>query len=109
VPVPAHLPGGGHRRDDDGGEPGPTDASEEAAQSARRYARLLVSEIKLYNEAAVREGRDQRDILRRLGPEVERARRLYEERVPSTVSGRAQHFYQELLQTLASGDPSLLG
>jgi hypothetical protein len=29
--------------------------------------------------------------------------------VPSTVSGRAQHFYQELLQTLASGDPSLLG
>jgi len=79
------------------------------AQSARRYARLLVSEIKLYNEAAVRDGRAGRDLLHRLGPEVERARRLYEERVPTTVSGRAQHFHQELVQTLAGGDASLLG
>ncbi|MBA2301337.1 MAG: hypothetical protein H0W08_01735, partial [Acidobacteria bacterium] len=79
------------------------------AQSARRYARLLVSEIKLYNEATVREGRDRRDLLRRLGPEVDRARRLYEERVPSTVAGRAHHFNHELIQTLAGGDPSLLG
>jgi chemotaxis protein histidine kinase CheA len=76
---------------------------------ARRYARLLVSEIKLYNEAAVQIGRQQRDLLSRLRPEIERARRLYEERVPPAVAARGTYFHQELVQTLADGDPSLLG
>jgi len=78
-------------------------------QGARRYARLLVSEIKLYNEGAVRAGRERKDLLSRLRPEIDRARRLYEERVPALVSGRGQVFQQELLHTLADGDPALLG
>ena len=78
-------------------------------QGARRYARLLVSEIKLYNEAAVRTGRQQRDLLQRLGPEIDRAQRLYDERVPSAVGARHVYFQQELVQTLADGDPALLG
>jgi hypothetical protein len=77
--------------------------------SARRYARLLVSEIKLYNESAVRLGRERRDLLTRLGAEIERAQRLYEERVPSSIGARSQYFHQELVQTLADGDPGLLG
>lgn len=85
------------------------DADGDSVQSAKRYARLLVSEIKLYNEAAVREGREQRDLARRLGAEIERARRLYEERVPQSVTDRAGHFHHELVQTLAGGDPALLG
>ena len=78
-------------------------------QGARRYARLLVSEIKLYNEAAVRAGRQQRDLLQRLRAEIDRAQRLYEERVPPAVGGRHVYFQQELVQTLADGDPALLG
>jgi hypothetical protein len=78
-------------------------------QSARRYARLLVSEIKLYNEAAVKTGRERRDLLTRLRPEIDRARRMYDERVASSVGDRAQYFQQELVQTLADGDPALLG
>jgi hypothetical protein len=78
-------------------------------QSARRYARLLVSEIMLYHEAAVREGRQHRDLGRRLSAEIERARRAYDERVASTVPDRHRHFHQELVQTLAGGDPALLG
>jgi hypothetical protein len=77
--------------------------------SARRYARLLVSEIKLYNEAAVRTGREKRDLLNRLAPEIERARRLYEERVPASVVARGAYFQQELVHTLADGDSALLG
>ena len=53
------------------------DEERRAAESARRYARLLISEIKLYNQAAVDEGRRARDLLARLAPEIERARRLY--------------------------------
>jgi hypothetical protein len=78
-------------------------------QSARRYAKLLVSEIKLYNEAAVKAGRERRDLLSRLRPEIDRARRMYEERVPAMVGARSQYFHQELVQTLADGDPALLG
>ena len=78
-------------------------------QGARRYARLLVSEIKLYNEAAVRAGREQRDLLQRLRAEIDRALKLYEERVPAAVGGRHAYFQQELIQTLADGDAALLG
>jgi hypothetical protein len=77
--------------------------------SAKRYARLLVSEIKLYNEAAVRVGRENRDLLHRLRPEIERARKLYEERVPARAGAHDTYFHQELVQTLADGDAALLG
>lgn len=86
-----------------------SDTSEDETTAARRFARLLVSEIKLYNEGAVRVGRERRDLLARLGEEIDRARRLYEERVPATVPSRAQHFHNELVQTLAGGDSALLG
>jgi GAF domain len=81
----------------------------EDGNSARRYARLLVSEIKLYNEAAVRIGRQKRDLLERLKPEIDRARHLYEQRISSSVDSRGALFHQELVQTLADGDPALLG
>ena len=81
----------------------------EDGTSARRYARLLVSEIKLYNEAAVRLGRQQRDLLERLKPEIERARKLYTQRISPAIDARASLFQQELVQTLADGDASLLG
>jgi hypothetical protein len=78
-------------------------------EGARRYARLLVSEIKLYNEGAVRVGRQQRDLRRRLHEEIERAQRLYQERIPAALASRDAYFHQELVQTLADGDASLLG
>ena len=78
-------------------------------ESARRYARLLVSEIRLYNEATVEAGQQARDLLARLKPQIERARRLYEERVPAASRARADFFGQELIRTLANGDAALLG
>ena len=77
--------------------------------AARRYARLLVSEIKLYHESAVTAGRRDRNLLERLRAEVDRARRLYDERVPAAVLARTDYFGQELVRTLANGDASLLG
>jgi chemotaxis protein histidine kinase CheA len=88
-------------------DPPPGIASEDEVQGARRYAKLLVSEIKLYNEGAVRVGRELRDLRARLGEEINRARRLYEQRVGPSVPDRATYFHQELVQTLAEGDASL--
>ena len=76
--------------------------------SAQRYARLLVSEIKLYHEAAVIEGRRDRDLATRLGGEIARARAMYEQRVPPHIRQRADHFHDELVRTLADGDTTLL-
>lgn len=78
-------------------------------EAAERYARLLVAEIKLYHEALVDEARRERNLLRRLRPQIERAQQLYEERVAPAVRARTKYFEQELVRTLAGGDPSLLG
>ncbi len=83
-------------------------AETEDDASARRYARLLVSEIKLYHESAVVDGRRDRDLATRLGGEIARARVLYEQRVPPEVRQRADFFHDELVRTLANGDASLL-
>ena len=91
-----------------GGSDARRGAADDDALGARRYARLLVSEIKLYNDDAVRTGRERRDLLQRLRPEIDRARRLYEERVAPS-DARDLYFQQELVQTLADGDHSLLG
>jgi hypothetical protein len=77
--------------------------------AARRYARLLVSEIRMYHEASVDAGRRLRDLRSRLGGEIDRARRLYEQRVPSSIRERADYFEQELVRTLADGNAALLG
>lgn len=78
-------------------------------ESARRFARLLVSEIKLYHEPLVDEGRRHRDLRARLGQQITRARRLYDERVPAAIRTREDFFEQELVRTLAGGDGALLG
>jgi hypothetical protein len=81
----------------------------EEDEAARRYARLLISEIKLYHEPEVIAGRRDRDVVSRLGGEIARARVLYEQRVPAHIRSATDHFHAELVRTLADGDPSLLG
>ena len=76
---------------------------------ARRFARLLVSEIKLYNEPKVKEGRSQSDIYDRLRDDIDRSRQMYDKRVAPPVAARHDYFHQELVNTLAEGDPAKLG
>lgn len=87
--------------------PSPRTAEDEE-QAARRYARLLISEIKMYHEPTVIAGRQERDLVARLGGEIARARVLYEQRVPADVRRAADYFHAELVRTLADGDASLL-
>lgn len=76
---------------------------------ARRFARLLVSEIKLYNEQKVKEGRSGSDIYERLREDIDRSRQMYDKRVAPPVAARHDYFHQELVNTLAEGDPTKLG
>jgi hypothetical protein len=78
-------------------------------EEARRLARLLVSEIKLYNEEQVEEGRRNRDIYERLKEDIDRSRQMYEERVDERIRLTTDYFYQELVRILAAGDSKALG
>jgi len=76
---------------------------------ARRFARLLISEIKLYNEQKVAEGRIEHDLYDRLREYIDRSREMYDKRVKAEVATRYDYFHGELVNTLAEGDESKLG
>ena len=76
---------------------------------ARRFARLLISEIKLYNEQKVAEGRFEHDLYDRLREYIDRSREMYDKRVKAEVATRYDYFHGELVNTLAEGDVSKLG
>lgn len=76
---------------------------------ARRFARLLVSEIKLYNEQKVIDGRSQSDLYERLREYIDRSREMYDKRVKPVVAERYDYFHHELVDTLAEGDAGKLG
>ncbi len=76
---------------------------------ARRFARLLISEIKLYNEQKVAEGRSEHDLYDRLREYIDRSREMYDKRVKAEVASRYDYFHGELVNTLAEGDASKLG
>jgi hypothetical protein len=78
-------------------------------EEARRLARLLVSEIKLYNEEQVEEGRRNRDVYERLKEDIDRSRQMYDERVDPKILRSTDYFYQELVRILAAGDSRALG
>jgi hypothetical protein len=76
---------------------------------ARRFARLLVSEIKLYNEQKVVDGRTQSDLYPRLREYIDRSREMYDKRVKPEVAQKYDYFHHELVNTLAEGDAAKLG
>jgi hypothetical protein len=76
---------------------------------ARRFARLLVSEIKLYNESKVDLGRKNRDLYDRMKDDIDRSRQMYDERISEDVRKVSNYFYDELVRILADGSPDALG
>jgi hypothetical protein len=78
-------------------------------EEARRFARLLVSEIKLYNEEEVDRGRVNRDLYQRLKEDIDRSREMYEKRISPDIRATRDYFHEELVRILADGDPDALG
>jgi hypothetical protein len=89
--------------------PARTPEEERKHEEARRFARLLVSEIRLYNEQAVQAGKLAHDIYRRLKEDIDRSRDMYEQRVSAEVRGESNYFQDEMVRILADGDPKALG
>lgn len=82
---------------------------DERREEARRFAQLLVSEIKLYNERAVVEGREHGDLYDRLKEDIDRSQQMYDDRIPEDVRASSNFFYEELVRVLADGQAEALG
>jgi hypothetical protein len=76
---------------------------------ARRFAKLLVDEIKLYNQAKVNEGRQHRDLYERLKEDIDKSRAAYDKRYRNSAAASVDYFTDELVRNLADGEASLLG
>lgn len=109
--APSDAPAPSRRRSADVDLPVSVSGEEERRLhiDARRFARLLVSEIKLYNEQKVSDGRAQGDLYDRLREYIDRSREMYDKRVKPEVAQSYDYFHHELVNTLAEGDPAKLG
>ncbi|HWR36288.1 MAG TPA: hypothetical protein VN622_10505 [Clostridia bacterium] len=90
--------------------PAPAAAQEEdeAHNKARRFAKLLVDELRLYNQQKVAEGKQKRDLYDRLKDDIDKSRATYDKRYGGAITD-VDYFKQELVRILADGDSSLLG
>jgi hypothetical protein len=82
---------------------------QDAHRKAQRFARLLVDEIKLYNQAKVAEGRKHKDLYDRLKETIEKSRATYQKRYGKTVAASGNYFQNEIIRSLAEDDLSIMG
>jgi len=79
-------------------------------KKAKRVARVLVSDLLLYNEEAVAAGRQSHDLYERLKEDLDRSYQHYQERVSGLeLDGGTNYFKEELIRQLADGDADALG
>jgi hypothetical protein len=78
-------------------------------RKAQRFARLLVDEIKLYNQAKVNEGRRNKDLYDRLKEDIDKSRTTFQKRYGTTVAASGDYFQKEVVRSLAEDDFSVMG
>jgi hypothetical protein len=106
IPIPANA---------DGAAAAATVAPQMSAEDAdthrkaQRFARLLVDEIKLYNQVKVSEGRKNKDLYDRLKEDIDKSRATYQKRYGNTVAGSSDYFNHEVVRSLAEDDSSIMG
>jgi hypothetical protein len=74
----------------------------------RRFAKLVATDIRLYNEEAVVHGRQQRDLAQRLGEQLHRGRESFVQRFPELGADGLRILRDSYVQVLAGGDDSLI-
>ena len=78
-------------------------------RKAQRFARLLVDEIKLYNQAKVAEGRRHKDLYDRLKEDIEKSRATFQKRYGNTAASSGDYFQKEVVRSLAEDDLTVMG
>jgi|SRR5271165_3526946 len=76
---------------------------------ARRFARVLVAEMLLYQDEQVKSGRAAGDLYASLQPQIDEAREAYRAAFLTNSESLPDYLHQELVTTLANGDVEVLG
>jgi hypothetical protein len=82
---------------------------EELDLRAQRFARLRVSEIRLYEPTAVQDGRRNKNLYQVLQTRIDDAREAYRNQFAADPSTMVDHLDRELIRTLAQGERELMG
>lgn len=75
---------------------------------ARRFAKLVATDIRLYNEDAVMLGRREKDLVDRLGDQIGRGKATFLKRHGAMGSAALEILHDAFVDVLAGGDEELL-
>lgn len=89
-------------------EPPVDDERSRKLQEARRYAKLVATDVRLYNEDAVVSGKQTGDLASRLWVHLQRGREAFVRRFPDLGDEGMAVLLDAYVQVLAGGDASLL-
>ena len=87
--------------------PDPSETESPDRIAARKFARLVATEIRLYNEEAVMLGRKHRDLMSRLTDQILQASQTFQRRFPDMGPDGDEILQDAFVQVLAAGDNSL--
>ena len=76
-------------------------------RDAHRFSQRLVSEIKLYNESRVADGRQNHDLYDQLREDIDRSRAMYDKANDSLAD--RDYFHEAVVEILCEGDATVLG
>lgn len=85
----------------------PREVSEVEQEDLKRFARLLVAQIKLTETYKLERGIKQNDIYESLKPEIDQARKGFRRRIPTLEY--EQYFDDQLVVLLADGERGRMG
>lgn len=86
-----------------------TESERELHLRAQRFARVRVAEMRLYDSAAVRHGREIRNVYQVLRSKIDHARKEFAREFLESSPSMADYFHQELVRTLANNDAAAMG
>ena len=86
---------------------GPQQRTDRMRRDAQRFSRRLVSEIKLYNESRVADGRQNHDLYDQLREDIDRSRAMYDKANDSLAD--RDYFHEAVVEILCDGDAAVLG
>ena len=89
----------------------------ELHKRAKRFAKLAVQEILMYNDVDVKKGREdrltkgreQRDLYKRFKMEIDKSKAEYERKYGKIAGHNVDYLYDEIVRVLTKDDPGALG
>ncbi len=78
-------------------------------KKAKRFAKITVQELLMYHKNEVEQGRQNKDLYKRLKDDIDKSKALYDQRYQKIADHHIDYLYDEFVRVLAENDASALG